>query len=102
MPGLNDIEIIDVAIGSNHAGPLSVAKKKPRTSNFDAVLLNREGSVYTWGLSKCDNIEVLKRVLGHIFVNRYGCLGIGEGVVEAAAPRKAGCWMMNDVVRCEV
>ena len=53
VPGLNDIEVIDVAVGSTHAGPLFVLEKIRRTSNFKAVFLDREGAVYTWGLSKC-------------------------------------------------
>ena len=35
VPGINDIEVVDVGIGSTHA-----------------VLLGRGGAVYTWGLSK--------------------------------------------------
>ena len=73
VPGINDISVVDVGIGSTHAGITPQPHQQNRKPlMFGAVLLSRSGAVYTWGLSK------------------YGSLGAGQGVVEAAAPRKAG------------
>jgi hypothetical protein len=91
VPGLNDIGIVDVAIGSTHGGGLYITKKiNPEPLTLCAVLLNQGGAVYTWGLSKCVNEIAFLQLFFGSFDGRYGSLGAGEGVMEAAAPRKAG------------